>query len=59
MIEPDERFVLRAIRRKRLFLSLSIAGLAVAFALMVLYGLLWWRTPDYPTGLALSSSSCC
>lgn len=50
MIEPDERFVLRAIRRKALFLSFSIAGLAVAFALMVLYGFLWWRTPNYPIG---------
>jgi CHASE2 domain-containing sensor protein len=48
MIEPDERFAARAIRRKRLFLGLSIAGLAVAAALTVLYGFLWWRNPAFP-----------
>lgn len=48
MTETDERFALRAIRRKRLFLGLSIAGLAIAVALGVLYGVLRWRNPDVP-----------
>lgn len=48
MTEPDERFALRAIRRKRLFLGLSIAGLSIAFALTALYGFLWWRNPAFP-----------
>lgn len=48
MTEADQRFALRAIRRKRLFLWLSIAGLGIAFALIVLYGVLWWRNPAFP-----------
>lgn len=48
MTENDRRFALRAIRRKRLFLGLSIAGLAVAFALTILYGVFWWRDPAFP-----------
>jgi hypothetical protein len=48
MTEADERFAHRAIRRKRLFLGLSIAGLAIAFALSVLYAVLWWRNPAFP-----------
>jgi hypothetical protein len=48
MTEADRRFALRAIRRKRLFLGLSIAGLVVAFALTVLYGVLWSRNPAFP-----------
>ena len=42
------RFVLRAIRRKRLFLGLSSAGIVIAFTLTVLYGILWWRNPALP-----------
>jgi len=48
MTDADQRFALRAIRRTRLFLGLSIAGLAIAFALVVLYGVLWWRNPTFP-----------
>ena len=48
MTEADRRFALRAVRRKRLFLGLSIAGLAIAFALTVLYGFFWWRNPAFP-----------
>ena len=48
MNENDERFARRAIRRKRLFLGLSIAGLSIAGALTVLYGFLWWRDPKFP-----------
>jgi ABC-type transport system involved in cytochrome c biogenesis permease subunit len=48
MTDADQRFALRAIRRKRLFLALSIAGLAIAFALAILYCVLWWRNPAFP-----------
>lgn len=48
MTEADERFALRAIRRKRLFLGLSIAGLVVAAVLGALYGVLWSRDPGFP-----------
>jgi len=47
MNDNDQRFALRAIRRKRLFLGLSIAGLSIAAALTVLYGVLWWRNPGF------------
>jgi len=50
MNEAEERFALRAIRRKRLFLGLSIAGLSIAASLCVLYGVLWWRNPSFPIG---------
>jgi ABC-type transport system involved in cytochrome c biogenesis permease subunit len=48
MSDADQRFATRAIRRKRLFLGLSIAGLVIAFALTILYGFLWWRNPAFP-----------
>jgi ABC-type transport system involved in cytochrome c biogenesis permease subunit len=48
MTDDDQRFALRAIRRKRLFLGLSIAGLSIAGALTVLYGFLWWWNPKFP-----------
>lgn len=48
MTDDDQRFALRAIRRKRLFLWLSIAGLSIAAALIVLYGCLWWWNPAFP-----------
>jgi hypothetical protein len=35
-------------RRKRLFLGLSIAGLVIALALTVLYGVLWLKNPEFP-----------
>lgn len=48
MTDADLRFARRSIRRKRLFLGLSIAGLAIAVSLIVLYGVLWWRDPSFP-----------
>jgi hypothetical protein len=48
MTDSDQRFALRAIRRQRLFLALSIAGLTIAFALTALYAVLWWRNPAFP-----------
>jgi CHASE2 domain-containing sensor protein len=50
MTEPDQRFAQRAIRRQRLFLGLSIAGLAIACSLTVLYAVLWWINPAFPVG---------
>jgi hypothetical protein len=50
MTEIDERFARRAIGRKRLFLGLSIGGLAVAGFLTVLYTVLRIKRPDYPIG---------
>lgn len=50
MTESDERFARRSIRRKRLFLGLSIAGLTIAAALSVLYTFLRWRNPNDPIG---------
>ena len=48
MTDADQRFALRAIRRKRLFLGLSVAGIAVAFGLTLFYGVLWQRNPAFP-----------
>ena len=50
MTEAEHLFAVRAVRRKGLFLGLSIAGLAVAFALTVLYAVLWQRNHAYPIG---------
>jgi len=50
MTEDEARFALRAVRRKRLFLGLSIAGVTTAAALCAFYGVLWWRDPDFPIG---------
>jgi hypothetical protein len=50
MTDDDERFARRAIRRKRLFLGLSIAGLAISAALTVLYGVWWWRDRAFSIG---------
>ena len=50
MTETDQRFAHRAIRRKRLFFGLSIAGLAIAAGLSVLYAIFWWTRPGYPIG---------
>jgi hypothetical protein len=48
MTGSEERFARRAVRRKRLFLGLSVAGLVIAAALTVLYAVLWWRNPAFP-----------
>ena len=50
MTDNDRQFALRAIGRKRLFFGLSIAGLAVAGALTVLYGVWWWRDRAFSIG---------
>ena len=50
MTESEALFARRAVRRKRLFLGLSVAGLAVSAFLIVLYSFLWWSRPGYPIG---------
>ena len=48
MTDTEQRFAARAVRRKGLFLGLSIAGLIVAAALTILYAILKWRNPEFP-----------
>ena len=50
MTESERQFMARAIRRRKLFLALSIGGLAVSLFLVVLYSFLRWRDPAYPIG---------
>ena len=50
MTEAEERFARRAVRRKKLFLRLSVAGIAIAVSLTFLYAFLWWRDPHFPIG---------
>jgi len=46
----QERFVARALRRKRLFLALSIVGLVIAATLALYYGFRRLHDPDFPIG---------
>lgn len=50
MTDSQQRFATRAVRRKGLFLGLSIAGLIVAAGLTILYSILKWRNPAFPIG---------
>ena len=50
MTDSEEAFARRAVRRKRLFLKLSVASLIVAAGLVVLYSTFWWRDHSYPVG---------
>jgi len=50
MTESEQAFARRAVRRKRLFLGMSVASLVVAAGLVVLYSVLWWRNHSYPVG---------
>ena len=50
MEDSNTRFARRAIRRKHLFLTLSIAGVAIAAGLAAWYGWRLWVEPDYPVG---------
>lgn len=50
-LEESERgFVRRALRRKKLFLGLSLAGLAIAAGLGSYYFYRRWTDPTYPIG---------
>ena len=50
MTESEEAFARRAVRRKGLFLKLSVAGVIVAAGLVALYSIFWWRDHSYPVG---------
>jgi hypothetical protein len=50
MTESEEAFARRAVRRRGLFLKLSVASLIVAAGLVVLYSIFWWRDQSYPIG---------
>jgi hypothetical protein len=50
MTDSQQRFATRAVRRKGLFLRLSIAGLIVAAGLTILYSILKWRNPACRSG---------
>ena len=48
MTEAQERFARRAVRRKKLFLGLSVAGLVLAPALAVFYLIRRTTDPAFP-----------
>ena len=48
--DSQERFIQRALRRKKLFLALSIVGLVIAVALAVYYGVRRFNDPTFPIG---------
>jgi hypothetical protein len=48
--DSERRFAERAVRRRRLFLGLSIAGLAVAAGLGGYYGYRRLHDPTFPIG---------
>ena len=50
MTAAERAFVERSVRRKRVFLGLSIAGVSVAVLLVGFYGYQRWTDPAYPLG---------
>jgi len=50
MSDEERAFASRAVRRKRVFLVLSIAGIAVAAGLSLFYGYERLHDPSYPIG---------
>lgn len=50
MTDAESRFAARALRRKRLFLVLSIAGLVIAAGLSAYYVERFATDPDFPIG---------
>lgn len=50
MTDTERRFARRAVRRKRLFLVLAVAGVVVAATLSAYYGIRRWRDPAFPLG---------
>jgi len=47
-----DRFVRTAVRRKKLFLVLSVAGVAIGLGLAAWFGYRRWADPDATGGLA-------
>ena len=50
LTEGERRFAGRAVLRRRLFLHLCRAGIAVAAGLAAFYGYRWFRDPGYGVG---------
>ena len=48
--ESQQRFVERALRRKKLFLAISIVGIVIAVVLTAYYGIRRLNDPTYPIG---------
>jgi formate-dependent nitrite reductase membrane component NrfD len=48
--DTQQRFVERALRRKKLFLALSIVGIMIAMILATYYGFRRLNDPAYPIG---------
>ena len=50
MTDSERRFAQRAVRRQKLFLGLSIAGLVIAATLGGYYAVRRFRDPAFPVG---------
>ena len=50
LTDSERRFVERALRRKRLFLALAIAGVAIAGGLSIFYTYRKLTDPSFPIG---------
>lgn len=48
--DTQQRFVERALRRKKLFLALSIIGIVIALTLATYYGFRRLNDPTFPIG---------
>ena len=48
--DAQQRFVERALRRKKLFLAISIVGIVIAVVLAAYYGFRRLNDPTYPIG---------
>jgi flagellar biogenesis protein FliO len=48
--DSQQRFVERALRRKKLFLVLSIVGIVIAVVLAAYYGVRRFNDPTFPIG---------
>ena len=53
MTEAEKSFAARAVRRRKLFLTLAVAGVAVASSLTVYYGYRRAHDPAYPVGVRI------
>jgi hypothetical protein len=51
--EPDLRFARAAVRRKRIFLALAVAGVLVGVGFVAWIGYRRWADPTFPLGLRL------